>query len=92
MSIIDRTNQNIPVCPSCAWPVVVPARFNGRTPGVSAARLWCPACGHEWEESSMVAVCQAWRTQGRHEGFMARDGLKGAAEKVIDRALKGPAR
>ena len=43
-----------------------------RTPDVSYARMWCPACGHEWEEADISVVAQAWYSFGAYVGNLEK--------------------
>jgi hypothetical protein len=57
-------------CPSCSAPCAAPlCRRDTPTDRTfeNPATLWCPLCGHTWDESDTEVIARAWWSLGAHE-------------------------
>ena len=76
-----------PVCPSCDAPCATPL-CRRDTPSdrtfANPSMLWCPACGHSWDEADVKAIAQAWWSIGADEAkCIVEEGKPAAGLPVL---------
>lgn len=71
METIVPVHTDCPPCRKCKLPVAIPVATNRKA---NVDRMRCPACGHQWSESDITKVVQAWWSAGAWEAERRRQG------------------